>query len=210
MAAVIVEGDAIMVTLVGKFLGQTTMNTYPYRAHITTGAPPVVGACQGLLTAINLPGGLVDTHARCRPSNSVVDSLWAQDVRPIRWRAQKMAVSVPGLFTDVDSGTANIQASIERYGEAANRHNLGAVRIPIGTSNDCIVEGVITEDLRDKLEDHADQMILSKTVSGTGWQVSFIPLVGLSKESLQLIDLVNCEIKDTVRVIRRRTVGLGI
>lgn len=207
MAANVELGAVLQITFVGRYCGQTTMNTYP---HVVTAIPTPNVTYNAFAEALNVTwqgaGKLISTQRNCCPQNWEHVSLWVQQVRSVRMRAAKVPVGLIGMFTETDGLTANVQASIERFGELANRHEIGAVRIPIGTDDSCFDEGEITPALKTALELHGVQMAATTTSLG----VTIKPLVGLGAPTYPVTLVAGTEVKDTCRVIRRRTVRVGI
>jgi len=200
-------GDRVLVTIVGQYLGQTTMNTYPYVVDTAPVVPvPYATAMAALNTALDAGDTLANTQRGCCPQNWIHVSTWCQVIYPTRLRKFAFAHDGPGLFAETDSFTANLQASIERYSEETGRREQGAVRIPIGTDVTCIEDGSVTPELFTALVLHSVQMKTPLTVSG----YSLVPLVGVGKPIESSLKVFGCEAKRTVRVIRRRTLGLGI
>jgi len=210
MPAELHTNDTLLITLVSRYCGQICMNTYVYRCLVVSGNPPAVAGMNKLLDFIDGGSNLRSTLAGCMPQNCTIYNMWGQVIRPTRLRAIKRTIDSSGLFTETDGLTANVQASIERYGETANRRSVGAIRVPIGTDDSCFDDGELTPAMKTALEAHAATMDDTFVISDTGWQFRAIPAVGLPKLDLDLIDCVGTLVQDTTRVIRRRTVRVGI
>lgn len=200
-------GQVVQVTVVGRYLGQTTMNTYPHVVTAIAGGPVTMTAgLTALNTAIAAVDKLYNKQRKCCPQNWVHVESWLQVVFPTRLRKLSFAIDLPGVFTEFDGLTPNLQASIERFSEEAGRREQGAVRIPIGTDNTCIEDGSITPGLKTELALLAVQMAATTVAGG----VTYVPVVGLGSPPSASLKVFGTNVKDTVRVIRRRTLGLGI
>jgi len=206
MAANVSVGQTVLVNVIGRYMGQTTMNSYPYLVSAVTGTVTIASAAAALNTALNAAGALFKKQLACAPQNWTFMESWVQFIRPVRYRKFVFEIDEIGTFVDVDSGTPNVQASIERFAEESGRHDQGAVRIPIGTDSTSIQGGLVTNALKTALLALAVQMELNIIAGG----VTFLPITGLVAPTWTPLRLAGTSVKDTVRVIRRRTVGLGI
>lgn len=199
--------SVVQITVVGNYLGQTTMNTFP---HLVTAIPtPNVqqeAAFIAMYNAMKAVGKLFDRLYACCAPNWEQRQVWFQEVRPVRFRKVVITEIKPGVYTDIPGLTANVQGSIERYGELANRHEIGAVRIPLGTDDSCFDDGELTIAQKLALQNLGDQMVLPTTALG----VTMRPLVGLGASTYPATFAVGTITQETVRVIRRRTVRVGI
>lgn len=201
----IAVNDMALVTVVGQYLGQTTMNTYPYVANTVTGTVTVSAGLGALNTALLAGGALYQTQRECCPLNWTNSENWIQIIRPIRYRKFTFIGAGAGLFDDT-ALTANLQGSIERYSEETGRHEQGAVRIPIGTGPNVMTAGLLEPDQVATLEEHAEVMKFVVTAGGVTWW----PVTGVTAFGYTPLRIFGTSVKPTVRVIRRRTVGLGI
>lgn len=198
--------DIVNVIVVGRFLGQTTMNSYPFIVSAVTGTVSISTASAALNTALNAAGALYKRQQGCCPSNWTHTESWVQVIRPTRYRKFVYTIDQAGVYVDTDALTPNLQASIERYAEPSGRHDQGGVRIPIGTDPTSIDGGFITPALKAALELLATQMNTNIIAGG----VTFLPITGVTAPAWAPLRVYGTNVKDTVRVIRRRTVGLGI
>lgn len=202
--------DVVLVTVVGRYFGQTTMNTYPHLITATTGTPTIQETMESLNTALKATGKLIRTQQACCPADWVHSYTWCQVIRPTRYRKWVFPGVGDGTFSDEPSSTANLQATIERYAEESGRHDQGAVRLPIGTHSDFGDDGLISIALSSKMELHAQQMRATTVTSTTLGGATLRPLTGVTAPSWTPLAVFGTSVKDTIRVIRRRTVGLGI
>jgi len=199
-------GQLILITNVGEYLGQTTMNTYP---HIVTAAAAGVDseAFFASLDGVFTGGGkLFEQQREWAPQNWESMQHWYQIITPTRFRKVVFAGDGIGMFNAVDSGTANVQAAITRHGELAEKRAIGGVRIPIGSTDDSILSGKCTPALQEQLALLATQMHQTTTTLG----VTIKPVVGMPDATHGAEICVGAFHHDQVRVLRRRTLGLGI
>lgn len=203
----LVGGDFCLVTLVGRANGQTLMNTFPYRCSTFSGTPTQDAALEALFNALTDENDLVDKFLDCLSSTYELKNVWLQIIRPTRRRKISYAMLDTGTYAAV-MDTSNVQASITRFGADANRRNIGGIRLPMPTSPDAMQGGVIAVDYKEVLVLLASQMI--QPVTTVGAVATWIPQVGVPAPSASPIPAVASVAQDTVRVLRRRTVGLGI
>lgn len=210
--AVPVAGEKILVTLVGELFGQTTMNTFWYEITDAGSSASNQNIQNRLLDGLSVIAGLFDKATTCMPDNWEGKEVWAQTIYPTRFAKTIRTFAVPG--SDQAATTANVAAVIVRRGNLANRHNVGTVHIPISSAISSVDNGliVIPSALNTALG-LLSQVMLDQITAGTG--------VGDSEFSPVLVDttfpgagnsvlITNTSVKRTVRVMRRRTVGLGI
>jgi len=203
-------GDKFLITAVGRLAGQTIMNTFWYR--LTN-----VGAFSNLLLlydAINArwaaAGGMQEALLNAYPENLVYLDTWVQRVAPIRIMKNVYPVIEGG--NQVAATTANIQASIEKRGELAIKQAIGANRIPISADAVNAVDGLIPAGaLKTALGGLAEEIKVEITGVEMG-TANLRPIIyqPLNNPGFLNYEIVRTTVMETVRVIRRRTVGLGI
>jgi len=199
-------GDIVLVTAVGNLVGQRTLTTFPFQVTAVTGIPDQTNAFDDLHAELNATTGILGKMRACIPSQYTMTQAWYQVIAPTRYRRYVKAVNTQGGFTGA-ALTANVQASITRVGEEAGRRYVGGVRIPIGTDYSSLAAGLVAAGLKTKLTDLAevmDQNIITPVVVAT-----YRPLVGLAPNPADSVPCFDAFPQDTVRVLRRRTVGLG-
>lgn len=209
-------GQRVLVTAVGEYYGQVTMTTWLYKVTVVAGTTTDTAFFAALDTIFNATGGLLLRYRGCCPANDVWlgRQTWYQVLGPLRFRKVQKPLS-DGLY-DSPSNTANIQASITRVGEFGTRRNIGGIRVPIPSFEN--VEGKITPDITIPLEALATEMALPVTAGSPA--VTMVPQVGVPgytntvpPEQIPVtdsLDLSECIVQDTTRVIRRRTLRVGI
>lgn len=200
-------GDKVLVTAVGILAGQVTMNTFPYRVSSVTGTVDQEAAAETMITFLKAEGNVLDALQACLPLNWSSVGIWWQVMKPVRYRKIQSAWNIAGTF-EGQANTANVQASVTRVGALANRRNVGGIRIPIATSDDAVLNGLIQTALEGPLDDLCEAM--KQTFATTGSVVEYVPQVGTPKGNGSYADVVDVFKQLTARVLRRRTVGLGI
>lgn len=200
-------GDIMMYTISGTCHGQRWMNTFHYRARLAPSLPVQEAAFDAFDTQMKLTNGLEARLRNVLSTSVTIDQRWFQITKPARFAKYTLGGAVAGN-QDVAQTTQNIQAAITRRGEMGNRKSVGGIRVILGTSDDVIQNGAIEPGQIALLELLAQSMEL--TVVTTGAVVTWDPLVSNPANAAEFINVVQCFVQPTVRVIRRRTVGLGI
>lgn len=205
--ALIAVGDRVLVTIAGSLCGQRTLTTFLYRISAVGANLEYADAMAALRSSLQGSGQLVPKYKACCPTNWFSNSLWTQIIRPLRYRKLVEVLSGAGTSGSL-ALTGNVQGSITRAGEVAGRKYVGGVRVPCGTDEIAIDEGFLTSGQKLALQGLADAMQLNVITSGS--VATYIPQVGVPKPPDQSADLYTAFPQDQARVIRRRTVGLGI
>lgn len=201
------QGDSVLVTVNGRLNEQRTMNTFWYRVTQITDAPDEAIAFAALFLQMTGAGGLLEDYLACVPTNWTAEAVWFQSITPIRQR--KVSFPWDAIGGGPSSAlTANVQGSITRVGDAARREAIGGVRIPIGTGVGSITNGRLVAGQKAAMQDLADSM--AQVIATFAPNVEYTPIVGKPNAAGNYWNVVDATVQDTVRVLRRRTVGLGI
>lgn len=201
-------GDVTLVTIRGVIANQRIMSTFVYKISAVTGAPLDDELMGALDSSLKGAGQLITRYVAAMPSNWFHTDTWYQIIRPVRHRKVAKAGIVGGGGSGGEAHTANVSVNVARVGELAGRRYVGGVRIPIGTDEICIEDGKITVGQYALLNSLASAMKLNVITSG--FVATFRPQVGLPPAAVGTVDLFDAFVPDTVRVMHRRTVGLGI
>jgi hypothetical protein len=153
-------------------------------------------------------GQLLTRYIAALPSNWFYTDTWYQIIEPMRHRkVQQLGALGPG-GSGAEALTQNVSAAITRVGDLAGRRYIGGIRIPLGTDLPAIDGGKTTAGQETLLRNLADAMKLNVITSG--FVATFRPQVGVTRGGVPSVDLEDAFPQQTVRVMRRRTVGLGI
>ncbi len=141
--------DKVLVTLKGTFVGQTTMTTFPLVVTSMSGATTISIAANALYTKFVAANQLIQRYLGCMSDQYTLDEMWFQVLWPTRYRKVVIPSGLPGTIDGL-VGTANVAAVISRFGDAANRHNMGSIHLPIPTNDQTITGGSIIADFKVK------------------------------------------------------------
>lgn len=203
-------GDVLEVTYQMTLYGQRLLTVLHYK--VTT-APTVV--TDPLLSQADVlneikNGGAQDrvtVYRNCVSNNLNFDALTAQYVYPGRWRRSTLNINVAGSVSG-SAGSANIAAVIEKTTDLAGKANRGSVHVP-GIQNGQYSNGLIGTTLNNNLVLLADKLITTINESGAGAGV-WKPIIFHRRFPATTSQIWNSyTIQQTVRVMRRRTVGVG-
>jgi len=210
----VVVGDRVLVTFRGILNAQRIMTTFLYRCSAAVTPNVQNSVLIDLVAQMSLTGGVWTRFMNFMPTNYICDEVWAQVISPARFRKTVVTKDQAG-FNDVATGTSNIQGSITRVGEMARRFDVGGIRLPIGTSDEVMLDGLLTATQKTMMELICDAMRL--TIITPAPACTFIPQVGVPKgteadprDPSMSVDLSDAFVQPEVRVMPRRTVGRGI
>jgi len=205
----------------GKFVwschGQTCMNVlHWYPDGIVAGVDPIE-LMDSFLSVIsdNNVGDIMPLIAELQSSQVSWQKVTAQLIHPYRYIVREAVVAQIGA--DVNPCTAqNVQASIEKTGIAGTRSNIGAIHIgglpQTNYSLGLVTAGTLTklQTLADKLEQDVVEPLGPSTWHPGILNKEIIPNTDPPKYRIKSITpLFEYRVKNTLRVMRRRTIGVG-
>lgn len=203
-------GDTFLVKVNGALLGQRTITTWAVSLLSGIGADTGQITQTKIATKLNSGGQLLTLFANCCPQNWVSSSITVQQIFP-------RPALVPFVLPTIDEGggavstVPNVSAAITRKGNVAARFNIGGIRVPLSPA-DC-VGGMLGELVQTSLGVLATYMRTNTSdIAGTTtWAWGHIHPVGVPPNVTPVFVFTDStEVQLTSRVMRRRTVGLGI
>lgn len=204
MAAPLPANSIVQVTIQSRMNNQTLLNVLTYQ----TGSVASVSyatTLDDLLTQLKAAGSLIPAMGLCLNANCTITQLWAQPVYPDRLAPIFQSSGING---DQDSGYAlpqNQALVIEKIGDPATRWGRGSFHLG-GLDGQAISVGTINPAQDTLMRALADQL---RTVM-TGGVVSFFPCLWSPKVPTRITRWNRYKVQQTARVMRRRTVGVGI
>lgn len=206
----LVVGDIVQMTIESDVLGQRCLNVLHYRARVGLPALEYQEAMDLLNQAVrgSTTSSIMEKMLPLMGENTKVVGFTSQRVYPTR--------DIPVRLPNSDEGTAptvcnasNLAFVITKQSEAAGRGRNGSFHLA-GVTDQHFALGNVTLDGQTALEELADRL-RDKQVTEGG---EFVFEPGLYKANSSLLEnwkyLVGTTVQTTVRVLRRRTVGLGI
>lgn len=208
--------DIVQVTARLSLFNQTLLNTFHYRVSLVNAPVNYESAIVGLDGHLSNTNNLWDKYVACLQQDVTLVEVWYQRVSPTRLYVQKKTKGTVGLRV-TDSFTANVAAFIERRTATATRRSVGGIHVPTSGGGGSTVGGLLTVGLKADLQALADQMMAGFTTNTgfIGWTpVLFGPFRPAKGDKPAVPehyeDLIDTSVWDTTRVMRRRTVGVGI
>jgi len=201
-------GDRILVTLKANLLAQVIMSTFVYRITSVTGTPNMHDVFDALDTKLKTAGNLVPKFLASVTHDYILHEIWYQTIAPGRFaKYPVIATGLIGGFTG-ESQTANLAAVITRRGDLGNRHNISTLHVPIGTDDNSLEDGELAVDLQTVLAALAIQINSSITLSSPA--VGLSPVINNGPNAADYSPITNTFVSQGVRVMRRRTLRVGI
>lgn len=197
---------------------QTLINVIHYSNEVKYDGLDAVAVTDSLLTVLanNGDADWVPTIAKAQAQNLHHYKVTAQLIHLFRYIQREAPINVVGL--NADQCTAqNIQVSIEKKGAAGARSAVGAMHIG-GLPQGSIGGGLIHPDLKGWGDGIAAKLMedLVEPAFNTVWTPGIlnkevVPASNPIKYRIKgITDLFQTETHPEVRVMRRRTVGIGI
>jgi len=198
----------IEVGMVGSLLNQRILSVFHYAVTSPSTETVVQNEVAQFLAQISNGGALSlsTTYTECLPANATLLQVTAQALTPLRYARQKVLKNQMG--TQDDTNTPNVAGVITKQTDFSGRRYIGGVHIPTGGTLS-VQDGFLTEDFKAKLFTFAGTMIQQVTIVPTG--AIYTPVI-YHRPPLTTAPtpVVAFTVQDTSRVMRRRTVGLGI
>jgi len=198
-------GDVIQVTLLGRWHNQQVQSILKYTVSALSGSVTTGFFATAIDTKFKASAQLYPLFLACCPPEYFLANVRIQTIAPVRVVQDIFPNSTSGSYAQ-HSSTANLAAVITKYGGLANKHNRGALHIPLAnldpeTSNGTISNGMLTAM-------NTLATYLFSDVSLTAGVIT--PVLLRSKGTTgQAVPIVNAISQLTVRTMRSRTVGHG-
>lgn len=207
MAYDVNSGDCLEVSISSRLFGQRLLSVFHYQLTIVGGpldGPTVINTFDGI---VNVVGGasLLQTYVDAISVDVTVEAIvyqWIYNNRRAR------VVKTPALTAGTVVGTTsppNIAAAVTKRSEVAGRHGVGTLHMP-GLVNGSIDGGNLTiagMDLYGALQTNLATPI---NVGGGG---NMYPVIWNRLNPANPVKVTTSEVKNTVRTMHRRTVGVG-
>lgn len=201
-----------LLTFNGVMHSQTILNTFWYQVKSLTGAEkPLDQLTQAFFADLEYVA-LESDFLACLPETYSLRETWFQQITPTRQRKGILERALDGGIA-AQGNVTNIAAVISRHGTGASRHDNGRIHLPVPSGTTYIENGLLTAAHKVTLQLLADQMLqpISVTVDASvyelvpilAWRINEAPFWGS-------LEVESTNVQDTSRVMRRRTLGLGI
>lgn len=198
-----------LVTLKGTLNQQTIMNTFHYRIfNMPAGGQTVAQVYVHLEDYFEAAGGIIEKYLACLPTNYSLDVMWVQCVGPTERYVKTTALQGLDGTGVGEARTSNLAGVITRTTEKSGRSQVSALHLPIGGDDTWLAGGSLQPAVR-----LAMAALCTELVKDTGDPPNLVldPVIYHGPPPFAAADfIVKAVPQDTARVMRRRTVGLGI
>jgi len=202
----IAAGSIMAVSAVGKMNGQETITTVHYRyANLTGTIPDGRAAIIYVLTQIRMAGGWFEKYLACISGAVTGIQLYGQWITNTRYAYATDGVAAASGDLAATVMPQNVAMVVTRRGDLADRKNISTLHLP-GVPASEVAAGVLSLDQQIALNDFANASIQPFVL--TGGQELYPCAFNRNDPSFSRI-LTESFAQQTVRVMRRRTVGLG-
>lgn len=203
-------GDIVQVVCESRVLNQVCLNVLYYRARK---ALPAISYAEGIDLLNQAVGGASEASIKAQMvplmgDNTKFIRVQAQRVYPTRDLYYRLTMTRDGMAPTV-CNASNIAAVITKRGLTAGRGKAGSFHLA-GLTDQHYALGSLTEEGTDLMERLADK--LNDPLVSDGGEFVFEPgmFTPGAGAGLNWNYIGACDVQPTVRVMRRRTVGLGI
>lgn len=206
-------GTVFEVRLRGLVNAQQTLNVLHYRVQnpsaLASGGPEETA----LFAALTIGATSITTkYLACISPDFTLQSMDVQRIGPPRWINVRNGIALPGTFAGA-CDAQNVSGVITKYTETAGRSKIGSVHIP-GLSKTSYLLGGLTAGLKAVMTTFAAALLNLQSPAlggGTYQPVIFhrgdphhVPPIPNSTD-----EFLSASVQDTLRVMRRRTIGVG-
>jgi len=206
---VIDAADIIQVTINGDLVGQQCLSVLHYAVTTVSGAPQEqLDVFTALDTYWRGAGKLFATYGACTPTDWSSQTRRYQAIQPVRRVAAVISTGITGGALGA-AGTANVAGVVTKKGDLGLRKDIGSVHIPGPPPGDNAANGLWGAPQRTLLAAFGVQLIASATVAVGGVNYTVSPVIYHRDQPLNPTPITAFANQSTVRVVRRRTVGVG-
>lgn len=189
-----------------QFAGQVLRNQFHWRLEQNTNGRTIEQVYDALNTALSAVGGLYDKMCGLADSLCVMLDAGQQQIRPDRYAGKGFLQNKPGTNVNVGIDVTQLAAVLTRRAVVATRRGVSSLHLPLSADDTMIDAGVLSAIALTRLGE-VGNAILGIFNLGDGMTVR--PVI-YHRGAVPEFNYVETFIAQTqVRVVRRRTVGLG-
>lgn len=207
----VAANDIILATFEGTCVGQRIMLTHTYRVASIT-APPFDErtVCENIAERMSAGGANIieGPLLNAMPSNYTLTGIHVQKIWPVRFRRFSLPLAAAGAIANA-ALSANVSTCLSMHSDEAGRSQVANKHVgPLATAVGWYTGGELTAGYKAVLD--ALGAALLSDITAAGWY-NIVPTIFHRGDVVpKWNDIVGLVREDTVRVMRRRTVGLGI
>lgn len=202
-------GDVFLLTMRGRCNLQRIITTLTYRITAWSGVSDEYNLALGMAQAFAATGlfNMETPYLGVMANNYTLDEIRAQKIRPVRYRYATVSIGNTGAFAD-NALSSNTSVDITMWAALAGRRYVTTKHIgPTPTAVGVYTDGLITNGYKVPMLTLRDKMLATWTSAGLG--VTMQPTIAHQPPLTGDTLIADGTVQDTVRVMRRRTVGLG-
>lgn len=199
-------GSIIQVVIKTILFEQTCLNVLHYKYEDTVDADDYKAHMNLMWATFIQPAGLMDDFLACLSIDGVVQEVQLQPIYPSRLTPVRKVPDAPSGTNPNPTMPANVAAVITKASDNATRKGRGAFHMP-AVPTLAVAEGRLTGDYMLLLNALAEELI-QPAVEGLGGNTTAV--LWDRELPLAVEKLTDAFGQPTARVMRRRTVGLGI
>lgn len=200
-------GSILQASIESLVNGQRLLNVLHYKVEAESTEADVKDEQENFATQLNAVGGIVPKMQAAMSIEATISQVVVQFIRPERFARSTLEIDDTGTIAS-DCNAQNVAAVITKRTAFAGRWAVGAFHLG-GVPVNGYVAGNLEPAYKAFVLALAEQLlepIVIPIVGGT-----YVPvLVHPIGEHGGSTELAETEVQDTLRVMRRRTVGLGI
>lgn len=202
-------GASIKVTVRQTIWGQKIQNQFNYVVSTIVGTSQaqenVFEALHTKLTTLLLP--IAQLQIALPPNCNIDDAVYQQRNSGVMSIRYIKPMGQPGLNL-LDAATPNLACVIVRRGNIAKRTNISTIHVLLGGEG-AYSGGELSVGQLAAMQALADSLPVSITTPVGASTYTFDPSIDPHMNAAQSQPLTNAQVTTTVRVMRRRTVGVG-
>jgi len=210
MPRTVLTGHIAEVSLQGRSAGQVTLNVFHYMLDgIAIGGTDFDGHATELVTELQTPGDLIEKYLDCCSDEFQLEQIRVQIIKPIRYSYEVFTQGPDPGNVVAEALPPNDSVSITKRNDNTTRHDRGAVRMP-GVPRTFVSEGLLLTPGVTAYNALATEFKEQRTTTVLAAEIMWQPVIlnranhALSQPwSQHIVQLQS-------RIVRRRTVGVGI
>lgn len=206
----VATGTIVQIGLESLVFSQRILMLHYYRCIQASSSVPIDTAIASLLAVLasDGPNSIADPYCSCLPANQTLVGITGQAIYPTRYARQRLIQNQAGAIAG-PATVSNIAGTITFYDGFAGRSHTATKHIGTLPPN-ASTNGLLTTGQKDSLNDLAGQMLQNVVIAGSATWEPVIYHKGGDGPAAKATTMYTWAVGDTVRVMRRRTVGLGI
>lgn len=208
-------GSVVALTFRGEIFDQQWISTFHYRVSQVSTNPTVLTDLSDILDDQNTrAGSLYNRFRLALPVSTAVQDIGAQQIKIARSIRRSIVPTATGGSRGAAT-TPNLAAVITKGTDSGDRGEVGSVHLP-GVATDDMVDGEIIAALVALMEAIGESMRSKVFIAASGLEITPVLYHPDKKDAEGHItrawfttDIIRYIVQPQIRVMRRRTIGIG-